>query len=688
MSNKYDIFLDSKEQPDFKNYILFGEEKEIDVLPNFNTINILVGSNNSGKSRFMRTLMKQQKLQGFYKFKYLEEKSKKFNDLLDQLKINWIWQGRTEGTSEIQNFIRTNPNLSLEKLKTEASQIFFQSKSPNFEFNKKMFEVITKIFENGLEVFYLDSVGNSKNPIRANEKAPALLLEADKLNEELSTFFTTKDFESNINYFIPTLRTAHSLFEKNDANTTEKLSKVKKDIFHDTLIKNYELAAFTKTIDNKNKKSVNIFTGLNLYNEIINARNGNKDARNKFYDFEKFVADNFFGGKEIDIVANLHTDKIHVNDNTEDLINISFSNKSGEKEEGKRLYELGDGIQALIILMYSIFMAPNDTMIFIDEPELNLHPGMQRLFLDQITNNKDLTTKNLTYVIATHSNHLLDLTIEKDNISIYSFSKNENNKFLIKNVNAGDNELLRELGVNNSSVFLANSSIWVEGISDRYYLKAFLLAYCNANKDKTMPKEDIDFAFLEYAGSNLVHYDFNNENENSINAYALNNRIFILADKDEGKEDKHNQLEKFAELNEDNLVYETTGEYREVENLLSEDVWKEVLIDFCKKTKTRNSEVKDILLGEIEAKIKKKSLGNFKAEYIGKYLVALNIDELNTVYEGNKSNPKSLKSEYKTLLSKMVLDKTINGELKWEHFSKNKKVVSLIENIYSFITNK
>jgi hypothetical protein len=284
---------------------------------------------------------------------------------------------------------------------------------------------------------------------------------------------------------------------------------------------------------------------------------------------------------------------------------------------------------------------------------------------------------------------LLDLTIEKDNISIYSFSKNENDKFLIKNVNAGDNELLRELGVNNSSVFLANASIWVEGISDRNYLKAFLLAYCEANKkDKPMPKEDIDFAFLEYAGSNLVHYDFNKEDENSINAYALNNRIFILADKDEGKEEKHNQLKEFAELNKDNLLYETTEDYREVENLLSEDVWKVVLIDFCKKTKTRNSEVKYILQTEIEAKIEKKPLKNFNKEYIGKYLLALNIEELNKVYDGNRSNPKSLKSEYKTLLSKIVLDKTLSGELKWEHFANNVRVISLIENIYTFITSK
>ncbi|OXB21687.1 hypothetical protein B0A80_16715, partial [Flavobacterium tructae] len=46
-------------------------------------------------------------------------------------------------------------------------------------------------------------------------------------------------------------------------------------------------------------------------------------------------------------------------------------------------------------------------------PEINLHPGMQRLFLEQITSNKDLISKKLKYIISTHSNHFLDLTIEK-----------------------------------------------------------------------------------------------------------------------------------------------------------------------------------------------------------------------------------------------------------------------------------
>ena len=186
--------------------------------------------------------------------------------------------------------------------------------------------------------------------------------------------------------------------------------------------------------------------------------------------------------------------------------------------------------------MYKIFLADENSIIFIDEPELNLHPGYQRLFLEQITSNPVLTKKKLTYVIVTHSNHFLDLTLEKDNISIYSFNSvgnGDNQKFVVKNVNAGDNEMLRALGVNNSSVFLANCSIWVKGISDRNFIKALLMAYCKDDEKRVYPREDIDFAFFEYAGSNLTHYSFKKstseyeEAKKLINSYALNNRILL-----------------------------------------------------------------------------------------------------------------------------------------------------------------
>src|SRR5690606_16212310 len=83
-------------------------------------------------------------------------------------------------------------------------------------------------------------------------------------------------------------------------------------------------------------------------------------------------------------------------------------------------------------------------------------------------------------------------------------------------------------------------SIWVEGVSDRNYIKAFLKAYIDDASNKAeILKEDIDFAFFEYAGSNIDHYIFEplsfeieEDIKKNINALALNNKIFLVADSD------------------------------------------------------------------------------------------------------------------------------------------------------------
>ena len=44
----------------FSSYFLPNEEESIIYLPNTNKINIFIGTNNSGKSRFMRELLKME----------------------------------------------------------------------------------------------------------------------------------------------------------------------------------------------------------------------------------------------------------------------------------------------------------------------------------------------------------------------------------------------------------------------------------------------------------------------------------------------------------------------------------------------------------------------------------------------------------------------------------------------------
>ena len=85
-------------------------------------------------------------------------------------------------------------------------------------------------------------------------------------------------------------------------------------------------------------------------------------------------------------------------------------------------------IKQLIILFYKIYEQKDNNAIFlIEEPELNLHPGFQRKFIEIIT--KEFPKHQ--FFITTHSNHIIDLYNEQDNISVYKF-RNSNHLSLIK----------------------------------------------------------------------------------------------------------------------------------------------------------------------------------------------------------------------------------------------------------------
>lgn len=645
----YDIIIDTK---NFEGYYLKDLETEFKFLPNANTINIIIGSNNSGKSRFIRNLIN-------YSFKIYKK-----NDNLKSI-INEY-------------------NFNIKSINKQCSD--------KIEFYKKRgmsrdASLIERIYEGKFEEINFDNLSNFEKLITTNvaKKNNLTSYVTNIKNYNIENINQSKFYDNvlnNLKYYIPTLRTSHSLLESKNG----EFKKIEDDIFSITYKKNY-------TIDEK----VKLFTGLQLYIDILNARNSDRKTRENFQKFEDFISVNFFNGRQTDIVANFDKRKNMEGSNLEETITIHIQGENTTR----KISDIGDGIQALIVLMYQIFMAEDGSYIFIDEPELNLHPGMQRLFLEQISTNKDLKKKNLNYFITTHSNHFLDLTIEKNEVSIYSFQgivdEKGENKFIIKNVNAGDNSTLRELGVNNSSVFMANCSIWVEGISDRNYIKAFLKSYLKHKKEVYKLKEDIDFAFFEYAGSNIKHYLFSNEAEESmqeiilkdIKALSLNNRIFLLADSDMAAKNskKWNRLKAFEDQKKENFIPKIIWNIREIENLLSNEIWEDVLIELCNKELLKKH--KEEITNRIKKVCSEIKVEKYSKKYIGNYLneIRVNLGKIEGKDVLNKSIYKTIDNKtFGTLVNKRLLSEIVfERDFSWEIFSKNEEIKILTEEIYEFI---
>ncbi|OIV39730.1 AAA family ATPase [Flavobacterium johnsoniae] len=668
MKNIYDLIIEDSEK--FKDYFLNDEDHPLRYFPKFNSINIIVGANNCGKSRFMRQLMSLNSYDGINDLLLIRE-------LIDEY------------------------NLYVEMFNIDKIQTFIDKYSRNIAGGTILDQKAVKIQKNRLIKLKEGDFKNIISVINGNKKKLDEMLGYSGMQDDFLKDYSkiedtySKEFKPK-KYYIPTLRTAHSLFQiikhgsekKLDVPGTNDYEKIEKDIFLHTYLQNYRI-----------DKSVQIFTGLHLYRDILNSRNSEKSIRIQFENFEKFLSVNFFDSKQIDIVAKFDKNDNEKGINESELILIHVE---GEKET-RKLYDLGDGVQALIVLMYKIFMSEPESFIFIDEPELNLHPGMQRLFLEQITSNKDLINKKLKYIISTHSNHFLDLTIEKEDVSIYLFSqrKNELNdkQFIVKNVNRGDNSLLKDLGVNNSSVFMANCSIWVEGISDRNYLKAFLKSYCDSI-GKSYPKEDIDFAFFEYAGSNIDHYIFEDEVEKEdveivlkdIKALAISNRIFLLADCDASKQSskKGIRLKELEDAKTDNFIPKIVWNIREVENLLTNEMWKEILIELCNKTLVKSHEA-EILL-KIDKALSEVNYSDFAKKYVGEFLeeIRKKMGKISSRFILNRS-AYEVKSEesFGTIINKRELSELVfNKNFSWEILSRNNEIEQLTIEIYNFITQK
>jgi hypothetical protein len=238
-----------------------------------------------------------------------------------------------------------------------------------------------------------------------------------------------------------------------------------------------------------------------------------------------------------------------------------------------------------------------------------MHPSLQRIFLAVLRQYH--REKGHQFFLTTHSNHLLDLLEDDPLVSIFSFSKIEtalptpadqpttpkpsptpaqdNNpavdRFRIRPASQRDRDVLSQLGVRPSATYLANATIWVEGSSDSAYLRAYMeafIAYLELRGDDTFKnvagqlkryKEDRHYAFVEYNGANLIHFNFDEAAEaadrgtssSEINAASLCAQALVIADGDIA--DKGKRAEVFSTQLQYRFVLLPV---KEIENLIPE----------------------------------------------------------------------------------------------------------------------
>lgn len=505
----------------------------IRYISNLNKINIFIGENNSGKSKLMRYLVSSDNVKilsnSYVKDKQIINDRNRVKEFIGKVK-------EVDKTFE-----------SVEDLDYKNNVNFFIEVYKKINLYKARHEVLEYQINN-----YISTIESCLGNMLSR------LIRHDDRTFQISIF--KKD-----PIYIPILRGIENF------NIYFDISRDKEIINSITMTEKQRIAleAYKDNANhiyqNKIQKAYGIkqdliFTAENLYEDITEKLLGEEKGRIFIRDFQNFISEQFYNGKEFTLIPQKSKGYINV--------------KIGQEE--RPIYQLGDGIKQLITILYKIYEnKDNEKIFFIEEPELNLHPGFQRRLIEILQ--LEIFDKH-QYFITTHSNHLIDSCFDYNNISIYKFVNVEgsNKKFKIISSSQNDVSLLQALGVNNSSVFMANCTIWVEGISDKILIKKYLEKYFEKHGINKY-REDIHYAFVEYGGNNITHWDFEaTDSIDTINAIGITNRSFIVCDNDNDAPHKIERKKKLKSIFKENY-YEL--KVREIENTISKNVLDKMLFD-------------------------------------------------------------------------------------------------------------
>lgn len=494
------------------------KENEFDKIIEIKRLNFFIGKNNAGKSRFLRNLFMNQTNINAYTTHPLKI-------TLDEIL-----------SIDIKNCTRTVKPRDNRSYYSSEDRI--QTSNEDIPFIKDYFEIInTQKFN---QEKYATAITNFMIEIESYKNHNNEVIYRQFYDElfKARTPIKNNDFQSQ--YYIPILRGMRILdvINKSDLRKYHFVWRTIEDYF--------DIYDHDKSL----KLSKKILTGEDFYENLTKFRNGQEYEWQILEDYQNALSSYFFNNERVVIIP-IHDNNIpHIKIGNEPQFPIS---------------QLGDGLQQVIILTYEAFTKNDKThAFFIEEPELHMHAGMVRQLM-----NFYLNETNHYYFFTTHSNHLLDMADESDQVIIQKFVKqpkeNSGDGFDFKIYRCDrDRDLLASLGVKPSSVYLANCTIWVEGITDRLYITKYMEKYLAEleESDSELFKQyrrfmpNYHYTFVEYAGSNLVHWSFNDNyadhlDDKGLSAKAVASEMLLIADGDiQNKADRVAVLQ--SELNAEN----------------------------------------------------------------------------------------------------------------------------------------
>ena len=196
------------------------------------------------------------------------------------------------------------------------------------------------------------------------------------------------------------------------------------------------------------------------------------------------------------------------------------------------LSKSGSGLKTIVLVLLNLLVIPHvneykgaKLVYGFEELENNLHPALQRRLFEYIYDYA--ITNDIIVFLTTHSHIAINAFFDKDNASIYHVIK-ENGLAEIKRIESyiDKTEILDDLDVKASDILQSNGIIWVEGPSDRIYIKRWLELFTPNEYE-----EGKHYQFLYYGGRLLSQYSAKEETD-LINIITTNRNAAIVIDSD------------------------------------------------------------------------------------------------------------------------------------------------------------